>query len=132
LNDSDINKGLAEFNAQCPREENLSMVGLDVHTELDALCALRITDPGERKDTLEVLHELVNVMSTQSPMFNPVDELQQGRRRLALGMLHYWDCFYLEPGQWPSVPNSTLINAEEVMSVAREVDRCRATGLFTT
>ena len=132
LSRSDVTEGLGQFTALCPQEERASILGRDVHFELRALmqaqqrCSVELME-----ETLELLRELVVDLRRTSPMFDPKDELQQGRKRLALGVLHYWEC-WLEPNRslWPAVHGSPLFPQEQVMEVVREVDRCRGKELF--
>jgi hypothetical protein len=129
---NDCAEALAEFTALCPHEERLAIMGRDVAAELRSLLVdqHRYTDELV-SETMELLTGLVAHLSKASPMFDPHDEPQQGRKRLALGLLQYWDC-YLEPdrAKWPVIPDSRLFPAEDVIAVVREVDRCQGKELF--
>jgi len=125
---SDVTKGLGEFNSQYSVDERQQISQLDVESELRKLVPERY--PDESTETLEMLLELLNQhLSRDSPMFLTSDVVQQGRHRLALGLMHYWDC-YLESQNQPVVANTELVSADDVYAVAYEVDRCMKSGLF--
>ena len=132
LSRSDITEGLGDFTALCPQTERVMALGRDIHSELRTLiCEQKRCPPDLVDETLGVLADLVGHLSKSSAMFDPNDEVQQGRKRLALGVLHYWDC-YLEPDRtrWPQLTSSDLFPQDDVMAVVREVDRCRGKELF--
>jgi hypothetical protein len=130
LEHADMNKALSEFDSMCPPGERCRDQKLNIQTELMALVPSRYSEESTEwiAETLSLLLELVRVLSKTSPMFNPANEIKQGRHRLALGLLHYYNC-YLEPDQ-PLVANTELVVRNDIMTVAWEVDRCRGTKVF--